>query len=138
AKKGLPASDALPLFHFDAAELQYPAHLNAAAFFLDRNVEEGRGDQRAICSGDGTVWTYDDVLAKANQIAHVLRDDLGVKPGERVLLRAANTPMLAACWFAVLKVGAICVTTMPLYRAAELGIISEKAHVRVALCDIRL
>ena len=138
AKSGLPPKEMLPTFHFDLPELQYPAEVNAAAFFLDRNVEEGRGDQPAILSGDGSVWTYRDVLQKANQIAHVLVDDLGVRPGDRVLLRAANTPMLAACWFAVLKAGAICVTTMPLYRSTELGVISEKARVSVALCDIRL
>lgn len=134
----MPPKEALPVFRFDLPELQYPAEVNAAAFFLDRNVEEGRGDQPAILAGDGTVWTYRDVLHKANQIARVLAEDFNIFPGDRVLLRAANTPMLAACWFAVLKVGAICVTTMPLYRSTELGVISEKARVTLALCDIRL
>ncbi|HEY9180672.1 MAG TPA: AMP-binding protein, partial [Candidatus Baltobacteraceae bacterium] len=63
---------------------------------------------------------------------------LGVVPGNRVLLRAPNTPMMAACWFAVMKAGAIAVTTMPLYRAAELRNIIDKAQVRHALCDVRL
>lgn len=138
AREGLPAAELLPEFLFELPELQYPDALNAADFFLDRNVREGRGGDVAIRSGGGLTWTYDDVLKKANQLAHVLVDDFGIEPGERVLLRAPNTPMLAACWFAVLKAGAICVTTMPLYRATELGVITDKARVRLALCDARL
>jgi 2-aminobenzoate-CoA ligase len=68
----------------------------------------------------------------------VLVDDLGIVSGNRVLLRAPNTPMLAACWFAVLKAGAIAVTTMPLYRATELRHMMEKAQIKHALCDVRL
>ena len=68
----------------------------------------------------------------------LLVDDLALEPGNRVLLRAPNTPMLAACWFAVLKAGGIAVTTMPLYRAGELRFMMEKAQVKHALCDVRL
>ena len=32
-------------------------------------------------------------------------NDLRLVPGERVLLRGPNTPMLAACWFGVVKAG---------------------------------
>ena len=68
----------------------------------------------------------------------MLSDDLGLVPGNRVLLRAANNPMLVACWFAVLKAGGIAVTTMPLLRARELAIIIDKAQITLALCDERL
>ncbi|MGR4065254.1 MAG: AMP-binding protein, partial [Vulcanimicrobiaceae bacterium] len=91
-----------------------------------------------IVAPGGIDWSYDDLLRTSNAIAHVLVDDLGVVPGNRILLRAANTPMLAACWFGVLKAGAIAVTTMPLYRAVELSTIVEKAEVSLALVDSRL
>ena len=68
----------------------------------------------------------------------MLSDDFGLVPGNRVLLRAANNPMLVACWFAVLKAGGIAVTTMPLLRARELAVILEKARITLALCDERL
>jgi 2-aminobenzoate-CoA ligase len=55
-----------------------------------------------------------------------------------VLLRAANDPMLVACWFGVLKAGGIAVTTMPLLRARELAVTLDKAEIRLALCDERL
>ena len=73
-----------------------------------------------------------------NRIANVLVDRLGLIPGGRVLLRAANTPMMAACYLAVLKAGGIAVGTMPLLRARELKHPIEKARIALALCDARL
>ncbi|MGH7001539.1 MAG: AMP-binding protein, partial [Stellaceae bacterium] len=84
-------------------------------------------------SEDG-IWTYADLLDRANRIANVLVDELGLEPGERVLLRDANTPMMAACWFAVLKAGGVAVATMPLLRARELAYVVDKAKVKFALC----
>jgi 2-aminobenzoate-CoA ligase len=83
-------------------------------------------------------WTYGDLLARANRIARVLVDDMGLVPGNRVLLRGANSPLLAACWFAVVKAGGIVVASMPLLRAKELTEIVTKAHISHALCDARL
>jgi 2-aminobenzoate-CoA ligase len=68
----------------------------------------------------------------------VLVADCGLVPGNRVLLRAANKPMLVACWFAVMKAGGIAVATMPMLRAKELGQIIEKGQVTIALCDAAL
>ena len=84
------------------------------------------------------AWTYAELQKKADAIAHVLVAECGLVPGNRVLLRAANQPMLVACWFAVVKAGGIAVATMPMLRAKELGQIIEKARVTIALCDIAL
>jgi 2-aminobenzoate-CoA ligase len=73
-----------------------------------------------------------------NRIARVLVEDLGVVPGNRVLLRGPNTPMMAACWLAVVKAGAVAVATMPLLRSKELCDVIDKAQVSHALCDARL
>ena len=75
---------------------------------------------------------------KANRIANVLVHDMGLLPGNRVLLRAPNNPMLAACWFGVVKAGGIAVGSMPLLRAKELKQIIDKAQISHALCDLRL
>jgi 2-aminobenzoate-CoA ligase len=111
--------------------------LNCAAELLDRNVAAGRGDQPALRFADG-VWTYRQLLEIANRIAHVLRDDARLVPGNRVLLRGTNHPLLAACWFAVLKAGGVCVTTMPLLRARELSTICDRARISLAISDARL
>src|SRR5690606_8155452 len=65
---------------------------------------------------------------------HVLVDDLGLVPGERVLLHGPNTPLFAASWFAIVKAGGIVVATMPLLRAGELAYTLDKARIRLALC----
>ncbi len=137
ANDHLPPKAQWPELIFELPELQFPERMNCAHELLDRWVEAGQGDRLCI-RGNGVRWTYADLQAQANRIAHVLVHDLGVLPGNRVLLRGANTPMLAACWFAVMKVGAIAVATMPLLRAKELAQVINKAEVSHALCDARL
>ncbi len=134
----LPAPDAMAAVRCELPELQYPERLNAASILLDRQVAAGNGARRCIVAPGGLEWSYADVLQTSNRIARVLVEDYALVSGNRVLLRAPNTPMLAACWLAVLKAGGIVVTTMPLYRAAELRFMIEKARVTLALCDWRL
>ena len=132
-----PASMWPPMDYSVRPELRYPEQLNCAAELLDRNVMEGRGDRIAVKSPSVT-WSYRDLLERSNRIANVLVQDLGIRPGNRVLLRGANSPMLAACWFAVLKAGGICVATMPLLRARELSYIIDKAQIALAITDTRV
>ena len=143
ARDHLPPVEQWPEFLFELPELQYPAKLNCAAELLDRSIAEGWGDRPAIHApvgqGEGrTVLTYRELLALSNRIAHVLTEDLGLVPGNRVLLRSPNTPMLAACLLAVWKAGCIVVPTMRLLRAKELRQVIAKAKIDVALCDVRL
>jgi 2-aminobenzoate-CoA ligase len=138
AEERLPQPGEMPYFRFDLPTLDYPPQMNAVTYFVDRHVTAGRGARRAVAAPNGPDWTYDDLHRIVNRIANTLVHELGVVPGARVLLRAPNSPMLAACWLAVIKAGAIAVTTMPLYRASELRYIAEKARVTLALCDVRL
>jgi 2-aminobenzoate-CoA ligase len=152
----LPPPEQWPVFDTGGlAELNYPKRLNAAVELLDRMVEKGFGDRpclrtettawrETVAPAGGPpvalpnliaeVWSYAELRERANRIANVLVAELGLVPGERVLLRDANTPMMAACWFAVLKAGGVAVATMPLLRARELAYIIDKAKVRYALC----
>ena len=136
ARDRLPPREMWPAMDYSALpELAYPDRLNCATELLDRMAERA-GDRVAI-RAPGMTWTYRELLEAANRIARVLVEDLGVVPGNRVLLRGPNAPMLAACWFAVLKAGGICVTTMPLLRTRELCQIADKAEIALALCDHR-
>ena len=133
----LPPRELWPELDFGSLpELAYPGQLNCATELLDRRVNEGDGDRAAFLFPGGR-WTYRDVLEMSNRIANVLVDDLGVVPGNRVLLRGHNTPMMVACWFAVVKVGAVVVCTMPLLRVRELTYIADKAEISLALCEAR-
>ncbi len=132
----LPPRSEWPDLIFTRPEFQYPERMNCASRLLDRHIAGGRARKQCLLSPKES-WTYADLFEKANQVAHVLVEDLGVRPGNRVLLRGPNSPMLAACWFAVMKAGAVAVTTMPLYRASELEYMIEKARIQHALCDER-
>ncbi len=141
ARDNLPPPGELPGFLFELPELGYPDRLNCAAELLDRMVAAGHGDRpllHALIQGKRYSCTYRQLLARANRIAHVLVQDLKLVPGNRVLLRGPNNPMMAACWFAVIKAGCIAVATMPLLRAKELTQIIDKARIGAALCDVRL
>jgi 2-aminobenzoate-CoA ligase len=133
----LPPREQWPRLVFDLPELRYPGRLNAATALLDGAVARF-GPDRPCLRSPAETWTYGDVLARANRVAHVLTADLGVVPGNRVLLRGTNTPWLAACWLGVLKAGAVAVTTMPMLRRGELDKIAGRAEPAVALCDERL
>jgi len=132
----LPPKDQWPDFLFELPDLQYPDRLNCATELLDKMAEKV-GDQ-AVFHTPNETWTYKELLKKSNQIANVLRDDLGIVPGNRVLIRAANNPMFMACWYGIAKAGGVVVATMPLLRAGELSTILEKAQVSLAFCDERL
>ncbi|MEU6017561.1 AMP-binding protein [Streptomyces sp. NPDC047515] len=137
AREHLPPPDQWPELLFDLPELRYPDRLNCAAELLDRTVDRLGPDRPAFRTPDGGVWSYGELRDRVDRIAHVLTDDLGVVPGNRVLLRGPTTPRLAACWLAVLKVGAIAVTVLDRQRSAELATICSIARVSHALCDVR-
>jgi 2-aminobenzoate-CoA ligase len=137
ARDRLPPPAQMPELLFELPGLQFPERLNCATELLDRRVAAGEGARLCI-QGEGIRWSYADLQAQANRIARVLMEDLGLVPGNRVLLRGANSPMLAACWFGVVKAGGIAVGSMPLLRAKELVQIVHKAEITHALCDTRL
>lgn len=135
ARDRLPPPDQQPEFLFDLPGLRFPETLNCAEALLDRWALSPDAGRACLRAPNDVLWTYGDVYERASRIANVLVKDMGLLPGNRVLLRGANTPMLVACWFAVMKAGGIAVTTMPLLRAKELRQIIEKAQVTHALCE---
>lgn len=137
----LPPPAQQPEFVFSLPELQFPQQLNCAVELLDKAVEQGRGAAPCIHAPtpEGTLtWSYAELQTQANRIAQVLVHEMGLVPGNRVLLRAPNNPMLAACWFGVVKAGGVAVGTMPLLRAKELGVMIERAQISHALVDAAL
>ena len=131
----LPPQDQQPDFLLEGFD--YPDYINAGVELTDRMVERGFGDHTALI-GNGRQRTYKELTDWSNRLAHVLVEDYGVKPGNRVLIRSANNPAMVACWLAATKAGAVVVNTMPMLRAGELGQIVDKAEIALALCDTRL
>ena len=137
ARNRLPPLETWPVLTLDDPALKVPDRVNCAAWLLDAAVARGHGD-RPVLRTHGETWTYRALLDRVDRIARVLTEDLGLVPGNRVLIRSANNPMFVACWLAVAKAGGIVVATMPLLRAGELTAILEAAQVSHALCDRRL
>jgi len=137
ARDNLPPKSQWPEFRFDLPELRYPKRMNCARVLLDDMVAAGHAGRIALRSYDGQC-TYFQLLGQANRIANVLVREMGLVPGNRVLLRGLNEPMTAVCMLAVMKAGGICVGTMPMLRAKELTDIITKAQVSHSLCDKRL
>lgn len=132
-REHLPPPDQWPELRFDLPELRCPARLNCAAELLAGTTP----DRPVFRTASGDTWTYGELRTRVDRIAHVLTGELGVVPGNRVLLRGPTTPWLAACWLAVLKAGAVAVTVLAQQRPHELTTMCEIARVGHALCDIR-
>jgi 2-aminobenzoate-CoA ligase len=135
ARDNLPPEADWPDLLLDGFD--YPERLNVGFELTDAMVARGFGDHTALI-GNGRRRTYKELTDWTNRIAHVLVEDLGVRPGNRVLIRSANNPAMVACWLAATKVGAVVVNTMPMLRATELRKYIAKAEVTLALCDTRL
>ncbi|MES2521761.1 MAG: AMP-binding protein [Gemmatimonadota bacterium] len=141
ARDGLPPQDQWPVLNLEGA-FSYPDRLNAAVVLVDDAVREGHGERVAMVSPDGaggwTETTYRSLQAQSDAVAWTLTKDMGLVPGNRVLLRGFNGPTLAAAWLGTLKAGGVVVTTMPMLRAIELETVMRKAACQFALCDDRL
>ncbi len=133
----LPRAEQWPELTFDLPELQYPERLNCATALLDDVAARHGADRPCLHQPGLPTWSYADLMAAANRVARVLIEDLGIVPGNRVLLRGPNNQWLSAAWFGVLKAGAVLVTTMPLLRTGELQTIHQIAHLDAALVDHR-
>ncbi|CAM4045129.1 AMP-binding protein [Bordetella tumulicola] len=141
ARDHLPPPDEWPEFLLDGPDVNYPSRLNCAVELVDAMVARGDGGRIALRwpqDGQPRTMTYAQLQALTNRIAHVLTEDMQLVPGNRLLLRGPNNPMMAASWLAAIKAGLVTVPTMPLLRAKELKQIIDKAQVSAMLCDTQL
>lgn len=133
----LPPAREWPTIEFTTPELQYPDRLNAATELIDVPTAAFGAERPALRTPDGETWTYGELRTRANQVAQVLTEDLGLVPGQRVMLRSPNNPWIVAAWLGVLKAGGVVVTTMAALRARELGPIAERTQPSIAIVDHR-
>ena len=133
----LPPPEQWPELRFDRPELLLPAQVNAVQALFERAARAGHSD-RPLFRSDERTLTYAQAQIEVNRIANALTVELGLVPGNRVLLRGGNSVAMALAWLGTVQAGLIAVATMPLLRAKELGAILTKAQPSVALCDVKL
>ena len=131
----LPPEDQRPVLLLDG--LDYPRRLNAASELLGRARAAAGPDGPALLWKTGRM-SWAELDAASDAMARVLAEDLGVVPGNRVLLHGPNVAWVLTAWFAILKAGGVVVATMPMLRPGELATVIDKARVQVGLVDTAL
>ena len=128
----LPPADQQAELIFDLPELAYPGRLNAGVELLRRAIAAAGPDGRALIDVDHEFsWARVDAIS--GRMARVLVEDMGLVPGNRVLLHGPNAAWTVLAWFAILKAGGVVVATMPMLRPAELAAVIDKARISHAL-----
>jgi benzoate-CoA ligase len=117
-----------------AADLGVPDTFNVATHFVDRNVADGRGDHVAIECGDDRL-TYRDVLGHVNRLGNSLRDQLGVRPEERVVLLLVDGPEFVYSFFGAIKIGAIPVPLNTLWKPADYQYVLRDSRAAVIIAS---
>lgn len=113
----------------------YPQRLNASVELLDRTIDLVGREKIALIAPEGEV-TYGALLDQVKALARYF-ESAGVQAGKRVLLRGPNNASVVAIWFALLRIGAVVVTTIHLQRTGELEKIVDIASVQFACVDHR-
>ena len=119
-----------------ATALGVPEVFNAAAFFVDRNVAEGRGGHVAIECGEARV-TYDEVRQHVNRCGSALRG-IGVRPEDRVLLLVLDRPEFVYAFFGAIKIGAVPVPLNTLWKAADYQYVLRDSRAAVLIVSAEL
>ncbi len=116
-----------------ASVIDLPERMNAATYFVDANVEAGRGAKAAIFdAGDGSIHTYQDVWSMVNRTGNALRG-LGVRPEERVMLLMLDSPELAYSFFGAIKIGAVAVPVNTLLKPRDYEYLLNDSRARVLI-----
>jgi len=113
------------------ASILLPDQFNAATYFIDRHLDQGRGEKVAIEAGDARV-TYRQLGEKVNRFGNALRQ-LGTRIEERVLLLLLDSPEFAFSFFGAIKIGAVPVPVNTLLRAADHQYILNNSRARVVV-----
>jgi acyl-coenzyme A synthetase/AMP-(fatty) acid ligase len=108
-------------------------HFNLTSWFVDRHLDEGRGDRVALVCGDRRV-TYAELASLVNRAGHVLRD-LGVRQEERVLLALSDGVEFVATWYAAQKVGAVTAEVYAFLPPKDFGYYLDYTRAGVVVVD---
>jgi benzoate-CoA ligase family protein len=118
------------------ASVDVPETFNVSTAFLDRNLEQGRGDRIAIYAGDERI-TYRALLARVNRAGNALRA-LGVRPEERVFLLMLDSPDLAALFWGAIRIGAVAVPTNTALKSPDYAYMLKDSRAAVLVVSEEL
>jgi benzoate-CoA ligase len=109
-----------------------PDTFNAATWFVDRNVHEGRGAKVAIECGDERV-SYAQLLERVNRVGNLLRDQFDVRLEERIVMLLLDGPEFIYTFFGSIKIGAVPIPTSTLWKPADYEYVLNDSRARVVI-----
>jgi benzoate-CoA ligase family protein len=110
-----------------------PDELNLATWFVDRNVEEGRGDRTALIGPRGKT-TYAELAGLVNRCGNLLLE-LGVRAGDRVLLVLGDSVEFVALWYGAQKIGAVTAEAYTFLQPKDYGYYLEYTDAKIVVVD---
>jgi benzoate-CoA ligase family protein len=110
---------------------------NAASYFVDRHIAEGRGAAIAIECGDRRV-TYADLHDRVNRTGSALRDELGIRPEERVLLLMLDGPEMVFAFFGAIKIGAVPIPTNTFWTSEDVEFVLHDSRAAAVVVSAPL
>ena len=108
-----------------------PETFNVATWFVDRNVQEGRGARTAIECGDKRI-TYQQLLENTNRTGNALLE-VGVRREERVLLLLLDSPEFLYSFFGAIKIGAVAVPVNTMAKPQDYAYMLDDSRARTAI-----
>ncbi|RJQ76811.1 benzoate-CoA ligase family protein [Pseudonocardiaceae bacterium YIM PH 21723] len=106
---------------------------NLTDWFVDRHLRSGTGDHTALYTEDGAI-SYAELSYTVNRIGNVLHD-LGVRPGDRVLLALRDGVQFVASWYATQKIGAVTAEVYTYLQAKDYAYYLRYTSPAVVIAD---
>jgi benzoate-CoA ligase len=117
-------------------EINVPESFNAASYFVDRNLEQGRAGSPAIFCGDRQV-SYGELAENVNRTGNALLQ-LGVQMEQRVLLVLLDGPEFAYAFFGAMKIGAVPVPVNTMLKPQDYEHFLADSRARVLIVSQEL
>ena len=113
------------------ARITFPPSFNLCGLFVDRHIEEGRGD-KAMARGRTWTLSFGELYIAVCKMGNALKS-LGVKPGDRVMLLARDTPSFYIGFLGTIRVGAVVIPTNTFLRSADYGYMLADSGSKVVI-----
>ncbi len=117
-------------------KLTIPERFNVAAYFVDRHLDEGRGDALAVLYQD-QQFTYRQIVGLMNRATNAFAYE-GVRRGDRILLLLFDSPAFVAAFWGAIKLGAVPIPTNTLLATDDYEFMLRDSEARFLVVEEKL